>query len=161
MGKDKKATVIGLASEASSKVIEQLNKLLATYQVYYQNLRGFHWNIEGENFFTLHTKFEQLYNDAQSMIDTIAERILTLGGKPLHTFADYLEASAIEAAKGLSKDRDTVEATIENLQKLVAIERECLKTAEEAADEGTIDMLTGDIKAKEKEIWMLRSFLKK
>ncbi|GIV38243.1 MAG: DNA starvation/stationary phase protection protein [Thermonema sp.] len=152
---------IGLANEATTAVIEKLNTLLATYQVYYQNLRGFHWNIEGENFFTLHAKFEELYTGAQAMIDTIAERILTLGGTPLHTFADYMEHATIQAAKNVRSDKESVSTLIENIQALVALERETLKAAEEAEDEGTIDMLAGDIKAKEKDLWMLRAFLKR
>lgn len=152
---------IGLANEATTAVIEKLNTLLATYQVYYQNLRGFHWNIEGENFFTLHAKFEELYTGAQAMIDTIAERILTLGGTPLHTFADYMEQTTIQAAKNVRSDKESVSTLIENIQALVALERDTLKTAEQAEDEGTIDMLASDIKAKEKDLWMLRAFLKR
>lgn len=152
---------IGLANEATTTVIEKLNTLLATYQVYYQNLRGFHWNIEGENFFTLHAKFEELYTGAQAMIDIIAERILTLGGTPLHTFADYMEYSTIQAAKNIRSDKESVSTLIDNIQALVALEREALKAAEKAEDEGTIDMLAGDIKAKEKDLWMLRAFLKR
>jgi starvation-inducible DNA-binding protein len=57
--------------------------------LYYQNLRGIHWNIKGRAFFDLHVKFEELYNDANMKVDEIAERILTLGETPLHTFDDY------------------------------------------------------------------------
>jgi starvation-inducible DNA-binding protein len=152
---------IGLENKATTTVVEKLNTLLATYQVYYQNLRGFHWNIEGENFFTLHGKFEELYTAAQQMIDTIAERILTLGGTPLHTFADYMEHAAIKAAKNVRSDKESVANLIENIQAIVALEREALKAAEAAEDEGTVDMLASDIKAKEKDLWMLRAFLKR
>jgi starvation-inducible DNA-binding protein len=95
------------------------------------------------------------------MIDTIAERILTLGETPLHTFADYMEHAAIKAAKNVRSDKESVANLIENIQAIVALEREALKAAEAAEDEGTVDMLASDIKAKEKDLWMLRAFLKR
>lgn len=88
----KTTNLIGLDSEKSQKVIELLNGLLANYQVYYQNVRGFHWNVRGNRFFVLHAKFEELYNDAVEKVDGNAERVLTLGGVPLHSYAAYAKA---------------------------------------------------------------------
>ena len=69
---------IGLEKKDMSAVIEQLNKLLSSYHIFYINVRGYHWNVKGEHFFSLHTKFEELYTELQLQIDEIAERILTL-----------------------------------------------------------------------------------
>lgn len=85
-----KLNSIGLSEEKSEILSTDLNKLLANFQRYYQNLRGIHWNIKGKRFFDLHVKFEELYTDANLKVDLIAERILTLGGVPLHTFEDYI-----------------------------------------------------------------------
>lgn len=150
---------IGLDEEKSRKLGEQLNELLSNFQLYYQNLRGFHWNIKGSNFFELHAKFEELYRDAQEKIDEIAERILTLGQAPLHTFEDYLNAAKVKVHKSQSKDRETVLALVEILHVLLSKERELLKTAEEANDEGTTDMITTFIAEQEKTVWMLRAWL--
>ena len=68
-------SVLGLDKSGVDKVVEKLNTLLSSYQVYYQNLRGYHWNIVGKDFFELHLKFEDYYNNAQVKIDEIAERI--------------------------------------------------------------------------------------
>ena len=87
---------IGLKTEHSNKLANELNTLLANYQMFYQNLRGFHWNIQGPSFFELHIKFEELYNDAVIKVDEIAERILTLGETPYHTFTAYLEHSPLK-----------------------------------------------------------------
>ena len=84
---------IGLSAEKSQQLSYDLNSLLANFQRYYQNLRGIHWNIKGKRFFDLHVKFEELYTDANMKVDLIAERILTLGGIPQHTFEDYIENS--------------------------------------------------------------------
>ena len=85
-----------LNASATDNVVKSLQQLLADFQVYYTNLRGFHWNIQGPDFFVLHSKFEDLYNDAAEKIDEIAERILTLGGVPANKFSDYLKISKIK-----------------------------------------------------------------
>ncbi len=78
--------------------------------MFYQNLRGLHWNIKGREFFELHLKFEELYDDAFLKIDEIAERILTLEGQPLHTFSDYLSTSKIKAEKGVTNGVEGVKS---------------------------------------------------
>ena len=84
---------IGLDKDKAKKLADELNILLANYQVFYINTRGFHWNITGQEFFELHAKFEEIYNDALIKVDEIAERIRTLGHTPLHTFTDYLKTA--------------------------------------------------------------------
>ena len=68
----------------------------ARYSIFYQNIRGYHWNIKGEKFFELHLKFEELYNDLFLKIDEVAERILTLGHTPTHNYTDYRATSKIK-----------------------------------------------------------------
>ena len=97
-------SVIGLDKGHTEKLIIELNSLLANFQVYYQNVRGLHWNIKGRNFFELHTKFEEFYTDAQEKVDLIAERILTLQGTPLHTFDDYVKLSTVKISKNISNN---------------------------------------------------------
>lgn len=150
---------IGLDTEKSVKLGNQLNELFANFQLYYQNLRGFHWNIKGSNFFELHNKFEELYVDAQEKIDELAERMLTLGQTPLHSFEDYLQAAQIKVYKNLSKDREIVQALIDMLQVLLVKEREVLEAAAQASDEGTSDLITPIIAGQEKTVWMLRTWL--
>lgn len=70
----KALNLIGLDKEKSKELVNHLNDLLANYQIFYQNLRGFHWNVKGSNFFELHAKFEEYYNDAIEKVDEIAER---------------------------------------------------------------------------------------
>ena len=153
-------TLIGIDEKKASKLAEKLNTLLANYQVYYQNLRGFHWNIEGNSFFELHAKFEELYTEANVAVDTIAERILTLSHRPLHSFEEYLEASTISPSKNLTSATDTVNATIENLSSLIKLEREILEIASDAFDEGTVDLMSEYINNQEKLTWMLSAYLR-
>jgi starvation-inducible DNA-binding protein len=94
----------------------QLNDLLANYQLFYMNVRGFHWNIRGDKFFELHAKFEELYTDVLLKIDEIAERILTLGYTPLHTYSDYLKQSHIKEYTGISDGTTAVSYVLEGFR---------------------------------------------
>ncbi|MGV3540196.1 MAG: Dps family protein [Rufibacter sp.] len=150
---------LGLERQDTKDVAVKLNELLANYQLYYQNLRAFHWNIKGANFFALHAKFEELYTAAVDKIDEIAERILTLGHTPLHSYSDYLQHSRIKEAKGLTNDQDTVGTTVENIGQIIQLERELLALAGEREDEGTLSLISDDLNTLEKNLWMLNAFL--
>ncbi len=149
----------GLKTEDAQVLATKLNDLLANFQVYYQNLRGLHWNIKGKNFFELHTKFEELYTDSQEKVDLIAERILTLQGTPLHTFQDYINVSKIPVGKDISKDTEAVELIVKSLSELLKIEREILEISGNADDEGTNSMMSDFISEQEKTLWMLNAWL--
>ena len=143
----------------NQNVIEKLNKLLADYQIYYQNLRGLHWNVKGAMFFMLHEKYEELYNQASEVIDEIAERILMVGGKPLHTFGDYVKTATLKEIANVSDGKEGVRAVLENTKFLLNSFTEILTEAQEAGDEGTAAMMSEWIGAAEKQIWMLESYL--
>ena len=134
-----KLNSIGLPSKEAQIVAAELNILLANFQMYYQNLRGLHWNIRGRRFFDLHIKFEELYNDSQLKIDLIAERILTLDEVPLHTFADYIKYNKLEVGKNIHKDEKAITLIVESLGQLLKIERVILLKANEINDDGTFN----------------------
>ncbi len=151
--------LIGIDQKSATKLSQELNDLLANYQVFYQNLRGLHWNIKGREFFELHLKFEEFYDDAVLKVDEIAERILTLGGEPLHTFADYLEISEIKSEKGIYEGMKGIQIIIDNFSKLILKERNILKLAADSDDEGTVSLMSDYISETEKTLWMLSSYL--
>jgi len=150
---------LGLDSKKITGLANDLNHLLADFQVYYQNLRGIHWNIKGKNFFDLHVKFEELYTDANMKVDLIAERILTLGETPLHTFEDYSEYAKVPVGKNVSKDDKAVQLIVDSLSELLKIERQILEKSGEANDEGTNSMMSDFISEQEKTIWMMNAWL--
>lgn len=150
---------IGLDIDKSSDLAKSLNQLLANYQVFYMNARGFHWNIKGEKFFELHVKFEELYTDALLKIDEIGERILTLGQVPMHTYADYLQNTAIAPEKNVANGKEAVKSILDSFKKLLTLEREILKLSAEADDEGTNSLMSDYIKAQEKTIWMYNAYM--
>lgn len=140
-------------------IAKDLNALLSDTQIYNMNLRGLHWNIKGKNFFLLHEKYEELYNEADEMIDEIAERILAIGSSPLHTFEDYLAHKNLEVAKHVSKGEEGVALVLGNLKYILRKEREILEKAGENSDEATGNLVSDYISNQEKHIWMLESFL--
>ncbi len=150
---------IGLDTKKTKDIASDLNELLADFQIYYQNLRGIHWNIKGKRFFDLHIKFEELYTDANMKVDEIAERILTLGEKPLHTFEDYINNAKVKVGKNISQDEKAVELIVDSLTELLKIERMILDKTDEAGDEGTNSMMSDFITEQEKTVWMMKAWL--
>lgn len=151
---------LGLKPNELESTVKELNRLLANYQVYYQNLRNYHWNITGKHFFDLHAIFENLYNEAKVNIDEIAERVLTLRMKPMSTLADYLEYANV---KELTTD-DTVEmvqSILSDHKKLISNMRDVLEIAGKAGDEGTVDLVGSFLASVEKNSWMLDAWLAK
>lgn len=141
-------------------VAGELNELLADYHIYYQKLRNYHWNVRGRNFFDLHVKFEEMYVDARTKIDEIAERILTLRYHPVSKYSDYLEIGTIQESDSLISDRDMVSILLKDHKLLINKMLSILKVCEKAEDEGTIDLLGAYIRELEKSSWMLDAWIK-
>jgi starvation-inducible DNA-binding protein len=150
---------IGLDQKKSKELADQLNLLLANYMVFYQNTRGLHWNIKGKKFFELHLKFEELYNDLLIKIDEIAERILTLGGVPFHTFEDYIKESQIRCARNISDANESVQLVLDSLEKILVRQRKLLALSGDADDEGTNALMSDYIREQEKLAWMYSAFM--
>lgn len=157
----KKLNSIGLNQDKTKQLAEELNKLLANYSIFYQNTRGFHWNIKGEKFFELHLKFEELYNDLLIKIDEVAERILTLGYTPEHNYSQYAKASSIKESKKVSNGIEAVEQILEAFKNIIILQRKILQLSTNASDEGTNALMSDYIRFQEKQVWMYSSFLKK
>lgn len=149
---------LNLNENSVANVVVALQNLLADFQVYYTNLRGFHWEIKGRGFFVLHEKFESMYDDTASKIDEIAERILTLGGTPENKFSEYLKVARVAEVSGVSSSREAVENILETYKHFIAEERKLIALADEANDVVTADLLTGYLKEQEKMVWMLVAF---
>ncbi|OLO05151.1 Dps family protein [Salinicola socius] len=150
---------IGLHPSSAEQLAEKLNGLLANYQVFYMNTRGYHWNVKGEQFFELHAKFEEIYTDLLTKVDEVAERILTLGYQPLHAYSDYAKISQIQEHKKVSDGKQCVQGLVKGFQVLVELQRELLSQASDADDEGTASLASDYIREQEKTVWMLNAYL--
>ena len=142
-----------------NSVVESLNQLLINYQVHYQNLRLFHWNVKGPFFFVLHEKFEELYNEAAMKIDEVAERVLSLGGTPKGSLKNILSNANIESQDELLDANAMVNALVEANKVLIQNVIKVLEEAGKVDDEGTLDLFTSYIQELEKQNWMFRSYL--
>lgn len=150
---------IGLDSAHTQQLTDKLNVLLSDYQLFYINARGFHWNIKGDKFFELHAKFEEIYTDALVKIDEIAERILTLGNTPIHSFSDYVKTSSIGEITNVSDGKAALQHVLTGLQTLIGVERELLRISSETNDQGTNSLMSDYIAEQEKLVWMFSAFL--
>ncbi len=157
----KNSNIIGLKETDCKKIAEKLNVLLANYSIFYQNTRGAHWNIKGNDFFTLHLKFEELYDGLVLKIDEIAERILTLGYHPHHNFSDYQKLSTIQESKEVSDGNKCILNILESFKIIIDIQRDLLDITDKAKDEGTNAQMSGYITEQEKLVWMYNAYLSK
>ena len=150
---------IGLDQQKAKELSTELNNLLANYQIFYMNTRGYHWNIKGEKFFELHVKFEEIYNDLLLKVDEIAERVLTLGEKPVHAFSDYINLSEIKEIKNCSDGKSCVQNILSSFEILIKMQRNIMDAAGEINDEGTGALMSDYIREQEKLVWMFSAFL--
>lgn len=157
----KNTNAIGLHDKDCKELSSKLNELLANYSLFYQNVRGYHWNIRGEKFFELHVKFEELYNDLLLKIDEVAERILTLGYSPEHNYTSYKKVSQISESNQVSEGMKAVKDILNSFKIIITLQRGLLDLSAKTGDEGTNALMSDYIRAQEKLVWMYSAFLNK
>lgn len=140
-------------------LVDEMNILLANFQVYYQKLRNFHWNIRGENFFELHEVFEKMYTDAHEKIDILAERIQTLKYRPLSLLKKYLESAEIKEVDAFVDDKQMMEIVLKDQATLLKSINRATNKAIAAQDEGTLHLLRNFQLTIEKQSWMIDMWL--
>jgi len=143
----------------STALNKELNNLVATWSVFYTKLHNFHWYVKGPSFFTLHAKFEELYNEATLNMDEIAERLLTLGGNPVATLKEHLELSAVKEATNKETADEMVEAVVKDFQTIMKSLKKGMEEAAKEDDDMTEDLLNAIYQKTEKHQWMLNAFL--
>jgi starvation-inducible DNA-binding protein len=158
---EKKTNRIGLESSGSKELAAKLNDLLTNLQLFYMNARGFHWNIKGEKFFELHIKFEELYTDLQLKIDEVAERVLTLGETPTHSYSQYLKTAAVTEQVNVSDGKQAVQHILDTFKILLQKERIILELSADVNDEGTNALMSDYIREQEKLVWMYSAYSSK
>jgi starvation-inducible DNA-binding protein len=143
----------------NQELIQAVNKQVANWTVLYMKLHHYHWFVKGHHFFTLHEKFEELYNEANGHIDELAERILTIGGNPVSTLKECLEIASVQEAKGNEKEEEMVRDVCTDFEKIIQELKAARELADQANDEGTADLLLSINGSLEKHVWMLKSYL--
>ncbi|MCM3670188.1 DNA starvation/stationary phase protection protein [Mesobacillus maritimus] len=136
-----------------------VNQQIANWSVLFTKLHNYHWYVTGPEFFTLHAKFEEFYNEAALHIDELAERLLALGDKPVATMKECLALSSVNEAVGGENASEMVQSIVEDFTKIITELKKGMSLAEEAGDETTGDLLLSIHSTLEKHVWMLNSFL--
>lgn len=143
----------------NGSIQDVLNEQVASWTVLYVKLHNFHWYVKGSQFFTLHAKFEELYNEAALHVDEIAERLLALGGRPIATMQGCLKMSQIAEADGSETAEQMVASISADFTSLIGELKQGMELADSVGDETTADMLLAIHSGLEKHVWMLQSFL--
>jgi starvation-inducible DNA-binding protein len=136
-----------------------MNQQLANWNVLYTKLHRFHWYVKGPHFFTLHAKFEELYEEAAGTIDELAERLLITGGKPISTLSEYIQFASIEETSEILTAEEMVQTIVNDFSQIISELKAGKEAAELVNDEVTSDMFTELIEKLSKHNWMLISFL--
>ncbi|MGM0852829.1 MAG: Dps family protein [Bacillota bacterium] len=145
----------------NQQLVAALNKQLANWNVLYTKLHNYHWYVTGPEFFTLHEKFEEYYNEAGNYIDEVAERILTIKGKPIATLKEYLETATIEESNGKESSTEMVDSLVNDFEQIVKDSKKIIEAAEDSQDQPTADLFIGIKTSLEQHIWMLNAFNKR
>ncbi|MNC35115.1 General stress protein 20U [compost metagenome] len=136
-----------------------LNRQTANWTLLGVKLHHYHWYVSGPQFFTLHAKFEELYNDAATYVDDLAERLLAIGGQPASTMTQYLALSELKEATGGETAKEMVAQLIKDFAVVAEELKGTISAAEELSDQPTADLLIGIRSSVEKTAWMLNAFL--
>ncbi|WP_142329254.1 Dps family protein [Bacillus sp. AFS088145] len=146
-------------SSISKTTVDVLNKQIADWNILFVKLHNYHWYVKGPNFFTLHTKFEEFYNEASLHIDELAERVLIIGGKPLATMREYLDTSSLkEANKNITSD-EMVQDITKDYNYLIEELKDGMEITESENDSVTHDLLLAIREQLAKHVWMLTAYL--
>ncbi|HEX8016665.1 MAG TPA: DNA starvation/stationary phase protection protein [Flavobacterium sp.] len=153
---------IGIKQENISKVAEILTKILADEFVLYTKTKRAHWNVEGPDFYNKHLFFEQQYDAIDEIVDTVAERIRSLGHYTPATLKDFLALTHLtEELQEKNDSNGFIKELLLDHESIIIYLRENINNiANEFQDAGTSDFITGLVETHEKMAWMLRAHLK-
>jgi starvation-inducible DNA-binding protein len=150
---------VGIEGERRKEIAEGLAVLLADTSTLYMKTLGYHWNVVGPTFPSLHLMFEQEYLELRDAMDVLAERIRALGSLAPGSYAELGRLSSVPDEEGAPSAQDMVRHLVDGHQLLVRTSRPLVARAEAAGDVATADLVTQRIQAHEKTAWMLRSTL--
>lgn len=140
-------------------LVKNLNRAVANFGVLYTKLHSHHWLVKGKQFFQLHEKFEELYDEVTEHFDAVAERVLMLEQKPVATLAEFLKNATIKEATGKETAEEMVKATVEDFVQMDKELTEVIVQAQELGDEVTVDLILGIVSSLQKHVWMLKTYL--
>ncbi|MBN1121215.1 MAG: DNA starvation/stationary phase protection protein [Anaerolineae bacterium] len=142
----------------SDKMVKELNGLVADFTVFYQKMRHYHWNVKGKQFFQLHALFEGIYDEVNEVIDELAERVVALGGTPLHTLAMVMDEASISEDSEIPDGVKMVKRTAADLETLSSALDNAIEVAEAEGDRTTVNLLDGMRDGLQGRLWMIKAW---
>ena len=161
-GSSAPAIDIGIGDRDRKNIATGLAGFLADAYTLYLKTHNFHWNVTGPMFNALHVMFETQYTEQWTALDEIAERIRALGFNAPGSYAEFTRLTTIPEDPGLEEAadwREMVRQLVVGNEAVCRTARKVLKTADDAGDDPTVDLLTQRLQTHEKYAWMLRSLL--
>lgn len=146
-------------SADNKQVAEALSRLLADSYTLYTKTHGYHWNVTGPMFTTLHTLFETEYTELALAVDEIAERIRAVGEIAPASYSQFAKLATVKEAKGVPKAEDMVRELVADQQLIVEAAKKVVAAAEAAGDNPSADLGVRRMEVHQKNAWMLRSHL--
>ena len=150
----------GFTDAQREAIAQELSKVLADSYAVYQKTHGYHWNVRGPEFFSLHGLFQQQYTEIWTALDDIAERIRALGELAPQSGSAFGNLTSISEGNPEKTSQEMLSELVRDHGAVIKTARAALKIAEEAGDEATVDLMTQRLAAHEKAAWMLRSSLR-
>lgn len=144
---------------SNQNVTHGLNGILADSIVMYQKLHHYHWRVKGRGFYQLHAMFESFYDEFTEVTDSVAERILMIGGAPLATLGQALEVAEVKEDKTVPDSGRMVANLATDLQAFRTKVRALIATADAAGDRGTVNLLDPIADGLDKKLWMIEAYL--
>lgn len=145
----------------SNDVKKVINLQIANWTVLYYKFHNYHWFIKGHHFFTLHEKFEELYNEAAEYVDELAERLLALGGRPAGTLQECLSIASVKEAEECENEQQMLETVLSDFTQISSELDRAIELAENEGDSVTADMFIGMQTSIQKHSWMFKAYLQK
>ncbi|MEO8414561.1 MAG: DNA starvation/stationary phase protection protein [Ginsengibacter sp.] len=154
-------TNIGITPKNTHAVSEELSKLLADEFLLYTKTRNAHWNVEGPDFHAMHLFFESQYEQLDEIMDSVAERIRTIGHYAPATLKSFLELTHLsEYIEIKNNSLDFIKELLSDHESIIEFIRGNISPfADTYKDAGTSDYITGLMETHEKMAWMLRAHL--
>ena len=153
---------IGIGAADRKKIAQGLSVFLSDAYTLYLKTHNFHWNVTGPMFNALHNMFEDQYTEQWNALDDTAERIRALGFNAPGSYAEFIRLSTIKEEPGLTEApdwREMVRQLVVGNEAVCRTARKALRTADDASDDPSVDLLTQRLHTHEKYAWMLRSLL--
>lgn len=158
---EKLAAQISQTNKPNDAVVKGLQQQVANAFILYLNYKHYHWQTFGPLFRDLHLLFDEFATEVYETVDPLAERVRMIGQNPVSRIEEFQKTATIKSAADSGSMSEMIKEADINVIRIIKEMRQAIKTADEADDPGTADVLTRFVQVHEKHEWWLRDILEK